>query len=201
MKSRPVRYSARKVLTVLLLLVMLPVWSQQNEYATPEDLPTFQLHASQSQYLPPAMYGTWSIHATVLKSNAPPWLHAPAATELWTLAKEGDEITLKNIVTNASASIQVDKVEGDTATFHHVANAPTRRIQVVETPTVTVDGDHLSGINRQSVILFDRKGNISATYDLEIRIEGTRLAGAKVTFGNSEEPPLEFEVAPIQFQD
>lgn len=162
---------------------------------------TFRLNVVQDQYLPPAMYGTWNIRATVLKTTAPPWFYSPAANEIWALQKEQDAVTLTNVVTHATASILVDKVDGDTATFHHEAKIPTRKMKILEVPTITVNGDKLSGINRQKIFVYNRQGEVLQSYDVDIHVSGQRLAGAQVTFGNPENRPLEFEVAPLQFKD
>jgi hypothetical protein len=162
--------------------------------------PTFQLNATETRYLPPAMYGTWSITATVLHTTAPRWLYAPASSELWTLGREGGFVTLKNLVTKAIATVQVDHAEGDTAIFHHIAHVPSRKLRVIETPTITVKGDRLTGINRQ-VVIFERKNKPPVSYIMEISLTGSRLSGAPVTFGNLGMPPPSFEIEPLRVQD
>jgi hypothetical protein len=184
-----------------LLCMLVPVWSQEVQDLPQPEMPTFKLNVIRDQYLPPAMYGTWSITATVLRSDAPTWLHSPGSHEIWSLAKINDEIILKNEANNAVTSIEVDRVEGNTATFHHEAKVPSRKIRIIETPTVTVDGDYLSGINRQNIIVQDRQGKVMQTYHLEIRLEGTRLTGANVVFKDTETIRPKFEVAPMQFEE
>lgn len=188
-------YSGLSLLLVGLLLI--PIGLSHAE----DDAPTFQLNLVQQQFLPPAMYGTWNIKATVLKSDAPPWQYLPEASEIWTLGREQDVVTLHNVITNATATVAVDKAEGNTATFHHEASDARQRIKIRETPTITVNGNQLSGINRQQ-ITFYRKGQPRATYYLEIQVEGTRLAGATAAFRHPEEmPDPVLEIAPLQFED
>jgi hypothetical protein len=190
------------VLLAACLWVVLPCALSQVPSFDDDNGTTFRLNASKSKNLPPAMYGTWSIHATVLESNAPYGTYQPSSSELWMLDKEDGVITLRNIITNAVASISVDRVVGNTATFHHVANVPDRGMRIVEMPTLTVSGDHLSGMNEQTVVFY-RGGQFAAAYNLKIQIEGTRLAGAKVTFSDTQtqNPVPRFEVAPLQFKD
>lgn len=192
----------KKIFLILIVCFFAQLCLQVQAYNNfNEDVPTFKLNVSQEQFLPPAMYGTWSIVATVLKSDAPPGAYAPYSNELWTLTRENNEIMLKNIVSNAAAKINVDKVEGNTATFHHIANAKHMRMKIIETPTVTVNLDSLKGMSRQEVIFYDKKGKPRFTYHLEMKIEGSRLADSRVTFKNPFENPPRFEIAPLQFQD
>lgn len=193
-----------------LLPVMLCTWSVlagMTVYAQdpprPDEAsgPTFKLQAVETRFLPPAMYGTWSITATVLSSSAPAWFFNPDAHELWSLDRTDTGVTLRNITNNASATVHVDAVEGNTATFHHLARVPSRRMEILETPTVTVNGNQLSGVNRQTITVYNRKGEPTARYHLLIQVEGQRLTEGQVTYGNPDAPPPEFEVAPLQYSD
>lgn len=180
------------VLILWMLAAMCPL-----VYAN-DDPPVIKLEVNESKYLPPEMYGTWSIKATIVNSDAPPDMYSPSGTELWTLGEDHGSVFIKNIITNAQASITVDQVQGNTATFHHLAQIPDRQMKIMEIPTVTVEGDKLSGINRQRVVFFRGKKKI-ADYNLEIKVEGTRLAGGQVTFGAPQTTP-DFEIAPIEEQ-
>lgn len=171
-----------------------PVWEEMNT-------PTFKLNASKIEHLPPAMYGTWGINARLIRTTAPPGMIAPETYEMWTLDKTADAVTLKNIVSNATTSIHIDKVEGNTATFHHTATSASKKFKLVEVPTVTVEGDRLSGVNRQKVFFYDPQGRVKRSYEADIAVEGTRLSGPKFTFRDPVEHPPDFEVAPIQFEN
>jgi len=162
------------------------------------DPPVIKVEVNESKYLPPEMYGTWSIKATILSTDAPADMYSPEGTELWTLGEDHGVVFIKNIITNAQASITVDQVEGNTATFHHLAQIPSREMKIMEIPTVTVEGDKLSGINQQRVVFF-RRGKKIADYSLKIKVEGTRLAGGQVTFGAPQAEP-DIEIAPIEVQ-
>ncbi len=183
----------------LLYATFFPVMAQE-EGAIDFDTPTFKLNVVEKRFLPPAMYGTWDIEATVLKSTAPPWLYMPSSSEVWTLQRDNGQVTLTNVVTNATASIEVDKVENDTATFHHVANVPDRNMKILEAPTLTVKGNHLDGVNRQQLSIIE-DGKIRAVYHIDVQIKGTRLTGAQLKFRDPEDMPGTFEVAPLQFED
>ncbi len=161
---------------------------------------TFKLNATKTLNLPPAMYGLWSIMARVVKSTAPIGIYSPDASEIWDLYKENDQIYLKNVVTNAIANIHVDQVQGDTATFHHSASTDDERMTVIETPTITVLGNKLNGINRQEIRLF-RRGKLMAVYHLEVQLQGSRLAGSKVLFKDPDFITPDFEVEPLRFEN
>ncbi len=169
--------------------------------ATDDNGTTFKLNVVKDQYLPPEMYGTWNIKATVIKSNAPPGWFLPYTVEMWTLNRENNRVTLQNIVNGASAQVTVDQVQGKTATFHRVARFPHER--VTETPTITVDGNRISGFNRWEVVVLDRKDKPKSVFNVEIQLEGTRLANAKKTFGNPDpdDKPFEFEIAPFEHEN
>ena len=146
------------------------------------------------------MYGTWSIRATVINTDAPPGYYTLRSDEVWTLEKENKDVTLRNVVTAAVTSVNVDNVEGNTATFHHEASARAERMKVMEVPTITVSGDTITGINRQLVTLYNGNGSVSQVFHLDIHIDGTRLAGAKVLFHDPDDTPKSFEVAPLEYK-
>lgn len=175
----------------------------QDESSLPaeDNAPTFKLNVIQSHYLPPAMYGTWSITTTVLRSTAPPGSYMPLGSEIWSLGQEQGDVILKNLATHAVTSVHVDQISGNTATFHHTADSPSQNLKILETPTITVTGNTLTGINRQEVTFYRNKKPV-ATYVLEIQVEGSRLAGAQVLFENpAGEHSPQFEVAPLHFKD
>lgn len=200
------RRKAEQPFTLIVMLLMagilcsLAPWGFSQEATSDPDGPTFSLNASETRFLPPAMYGTWNIETKVLKSNAPPWLFTHTGNELWTLSRDSGTVTLTNIVTHAAATITVDEVNGDTATFHHVATDTAQRMKIKETPTITVEGDKIYGINRQELTLL-RRGKPHSVFHLEIQLEGRRLAGAQVLFRDPEIYEPKLEVAPLQFED
>jgi len=186
---------------VVLIFAILALFCTQSPVGAQEAGRVLKATISQSQNLPPAMYGTWSIQATVTATTAPPWLFTPSTSEVWTLVKDNGVVVLKNVSTQASASIHVDKVQGNTATFHHEARIPSRRMRIIETPTVTVSSNSLTGVNRQT-LFFYRDDKLAETYTLDIQIQGTRLSGAAVQFGDADDRPApKFQVEPMRFQN
>ena len=156
---------------------------------------TLKGQISETLFLPQAMYGTWSIRATVVQSDAPLGEFQSVTNEIWTLARENDKVTIENIVTNAKASIHVEKVEDNIATFHHESESSDGSFAIYETPTVAVRKDSLIGSNDQ-VYVFYRNGREVERYHLKVNITGSRLAKQTRKFGPELEPNIEVE--PLQ---
>lgn len=160
---------------------------------------TFKLGVQKIKQLPPAMYGVWSIRITILETDLPPGLFELEGNDIWSLQRSETDVTLKNEVNQVATSINIDSVEGNRATFHHRFRI-SERTRVTEAPTIAVDGDKLDGINNQTVEIY-RKGKLAEVYHRTIRLEGTRLSGARFSFKDPENEPKSFEVAPLQFKN
>lgn len=132
---------------------------------------------SKTLYLPPAMYGQWTVTGTVRETNISGLV--PVANDIWVLQREGDLVTITNPVNGASASIEVDAVDGNTATFHR--SGQSNRVNRSETVTLTVNGDTLYGKNlrREEVI---RKGQVVKVNYAVFELQGTRIGGARAVF-------------------
>jgi hypothetical protein len=132
---------------------------------------------SKSLYLPPAMYGQWTVTGTVRETNIPDLI--PVANDIWVLQRSGDDVTITNPTNGASAAINVDAVNGDTATFHRAGG--TERMNRSEVVTLTVQGDTLYGRNlrREEVI---RKGKVVRVNYALFELQGTRISGASAVF-------------------
>ncbi|WP_373533268.1 hypothetical protein [Vampirovibrio sp.] len=132
---------------------------------------------SRTLYLPPAMYGQWTVTGTVRETNIADLI--PVANDIWVLQREGDAVTITNPTNGASAAINVDAVNGDTATFHRAG--VTDRVNRSELVTLTVQGDSLYGKNlrREEVI---RKGKVVRVNYAVFELQGTRISGASAVF-------------------
>lgn len=149
---------------------------------------------SKTLYLPPAMYGQWSIVGTLIESNARERF-SPVVNDTWILQREGNQVTISNPANGASATVSVDKVEGDQATFHRIVPDGRNRLYQ-ETPTITVKDDTLVGqcLNQISYV---REGEIQKEYYGLYRLEATRISGPRVRF----KPETEFEDPDIQIEE
>jgi hypothetical protein len=161
------------------------------------DKSVFQLGVSTTQYLPPPMYGTWQVRATLVSSSNPAYF-PPSSQDIWTLAQEGQTVTLSNPSTGAFATIAVNEVDGNRATFTHRADAG-RNHTIEENPSVTVDKDQLFGQTRNRLII-KRKGQVVQAYTAVYKISAVRIGGSRVQFGQPALPTdyPEFDIAPIQ---
>ncbi len=132
---------------------------------------------SKTLYLPPAMYGQWTVTGIVKETNISDLV--PVANDLWVLQRQGDEVTITNPVNGASASIQVDAVEGNTATFHR--SGQSAKAIRSETVTLTVNGDTLYGRNMRKEEII-RKGQVVKVNYALFELQGTRIGGARAVF-------------------
>lgn len=132
---------------------------------------------SKTLYLPPAMYGQWTVTGIVKETNITDLV--PVANDLWVLQRQGDEVIITNPVNGASASIQLDAVEGNTATFHR--SGQSAKAIRSETVTLTVNGDTLYGRNMRKEEII-RKGQVVKVNYALFELQGTRIGGARAVF-------------------
>ena len=143
----------------------------------------FQVTLSESHYLPPEMYGEWSVNATLIETNDPAFF-PPSAHDIWILGESNGQVNISNPATGASASINVDEVKGKTATFHRMI---VRNGQVFyEIPTITVDGDRLYGttLHRYELV---HNNQVTRRIYAKFQLSAIRLGGARIRFGDA--PP------------
>jgi hypothetical protein len=169
--------------------------------AKPVTIQPLEATISTTNFLPPAMYGQWSVVATLMESNTPNFF-TPQVTEIWVLEQSGNSVTISNPANGASATINIDKVKGNTATFHRMQySRPERRI--LESPTVTVDGDLMVGttLNALEVV---KNGKVVQGYYSKYSLKAERLGGARVKFGQSNfgsPEPDEFVIEKVRHSD
>lgn len=143
---------------------------------------------TKSLYLPPAMYGHWNIIGTLIRTNAPESF-GHSASDLWALERQGDQVTVTNLVNGASAAVNVDQVQGDTATFHRML--PLKRNVIFrESPTITVQGDKLHGTSLHQRLYYRNGKLVREEYGL-YELQATRINQARTQFrpGISEQEP------------
>ncbi len=173
-----------------------PAAAPTTTVAAPTQKP-FKLRATESYTLPPDMYGQWTVIATLLKSNMPQAINQ-RIYDIWQLNQASDKVSLSNPNTGAFATITVDDVEGNTATFHHKVVMKPGRQYLVERPTVSVNGNNMVGTTTHSYIITDRNGQVKHVYTALFRINAQRLSKSRVAFGSMNGPDLEIEdVQPV----
>ena len=184
------------ILWVLFLLMVLNAGSPRLVAVATEPRKPFILGVTESRYLPPAMYGQWSMTATLLSTNAPDYF-SPLIHDIWMLEQTGNQVVISNPSNGASAAITIDQVQGSTATFHRVVSeSPSQRF--IETPTVKVNADSLIGQTRAQVVWI-KNGQATRSISALYRLVGERVSGPGVRFGQDRNPPpKEFEIEEIR---
>lgn len=147
-----------------------------------------------SQYLPAEMYGQWSVTATLVEANAQNFFN-PLIYEIWVLEQSGDRVTISNPTTGASASVNVDKVVENTATFHRIQYANPQE-RVVEIPTITVDGNIIHGQTINQYEIF-KNGVLAKGFYARYHLTAERIKPSRIQFGRNE-APAEFEIERVQ---
>ncbi len=124
---------------------------------------------SEVQELPQGMYGVWKVTGSLLETNSPS-TYLRNTNDTWILRKDGSFVTLINPENGASATITVNEVHNDTATF-------TRKFvgfgqNEVERVTLTLDGDRFYGVD---VIYMEKAffGSIKS-YTARYKVSGER---------------------------
>lgn len=172
-----------------------PVEGQQTAQPVDKRQP-IKLSVTESFVLPPDMYGQWSVVATLVKTNLP-GQQKRRVYDIWQLSEAGNQVSLSNPNTGAFATITVDDVEGNTASFHHrVVMKPGRQF-LVERPTVTVVGDRMRGTTTHTYVHTSRNGQVERVYHALFKIEAARLAQNRVEFANPN-PALDLQIEDIQ---
>lgn len=163
------------------LVTPLREMTQSEPQTSPIQLPSggtpLKAGISKTLYLPPAMYGQWSVTGTVRETNISNL--DPVAVDIWVLQREGDAVTVTNPVNGATATVNVEAVEGNTATFHR--GGQSDRLTKTETVTLTVNGNYLYGKNLRREEISKNGKVVKIRYAL-FDLQGTRISGASAVF-------------------
>jgi hypothetical protein len=172
---------------------------------SPADIPAFtpgegkplSITVTKTLYLPPAMYGQWSVVSTLMEANAD--FFNPIINEIWILKREGDDVVLENPANGAKAAVSVDRVDGNTAVFHRIVPVGKNKIYS-ENPTVTISDDTLTGhiVNR---VQYLKNGRVAREYYSVYRLDAKRISGARIRFRPEDATAVpEFEIESVQNQ-
>jgi hypothetical protein len=127
---------------------------------------------TKSKDLPQELYGTWSVSSVVLETNQPE-LYRGKVSDIWTLQKNQDTITLTNPSTGATASITVDEVKGNTATFTRTAN--DGKVKEYEQVKITVVKDNFWGSDTIKIEYYNNKGKYLYTSSVKYDVTGKKI--------------------------
>ena len=191
--------SAALKVSLILLVAQATVFQTLAQEIQPENTTRgpIKVTLTQARFLPPAMYGQWSISAVLVKSNAPGYF-APVVNDIWVLERVDDQVTVTNPANGASATVNVDEVNGNTAVFHRRVDYPERHQIFWETPKVTVDGDRLFGITDHKLDTI-KDGEVTRHLFAQYELTARRIGGERVKFGPGvPSSELNFDVEDIQ---
>jgi hypothetical protein len=178
------------VMALAVQIQMQPAFAQERTPLT--------VTVSKSQYLPPAMYGQWSVSSRLVDTNAPDFF-APYIHEIWILERSGEAVVLTNPANGASAAVNVDSVEGDSAVFHREVPTQNGRILLMETHQLAVNGNHIKGANLNRIV-DNRNSARPGRYYGRYVLEAERMSDSRTRFKPEEElnPEPDIEIQDIQ---
>jgi len=131
---------------------------------------------TKSKELPQELYGTWSVSSAVIETNNPE-LYRKKGSDIWTLQRGQDIITLSNPVTGATASITVDEVKGNNAIFTRVNN--NDKFREKERVNITVDEDRFYGSDTIETEYY-KKGKYLYTSVVKYDVIGNKISGPAI---------------------
>lgn len=136
--------------------------------------PVFTIKVSESQSLPPDLYGTWQVTGYLISTNAP-YTFKRKTTDIWLLDQFKDKIRLANPDTGTQTFVTVNNVIRNRATFT-VRTQPTRKYEQLEQVHLKVDGDEFSGSSILR-IEYKQKNQLLRVEQALFKIIGTKLSG------------------------
>ncbi len=129
-----------------------------------------------SKELPKDLYGTWSVFSTVIDTDIPD-IFKKRGNDIWTLAKRNGIVTLSNPVTGAEASINVNEVRGNTATF--TRKDVSKKYQRTETVTLTVDGTNFFGEDYLKTDYYSKNKYLYSEF-IRYKVNAVKLSGPPI---------------------
>ena len=94
--------------------------------------------------------------------------------DYWTLKKDENNITLKNPISNAMASITIDEVNNKTLKFKKISYDGLEKI--VETPIITLKGDTFAGTDSILIEKYDNQGNLIDKAEIKFKVYGIKVS-------------------------
>lgn len=129
---------------------------------------------SMTDKVPIELYGSWKVEAICTKTTNK-MLFENNSIDIWTLARNGDIVTLTNPLSGARADISVNDVKGKTVKFMKKSKYVDE--ESVETPILTLQGDNFTGVDKINIRTLKNGKLIREDY-VEYQIKGTKISGA-----------------------
>ena len=129
--------------------------------------------------VPEMFYGSWRVVAKIDKQKGETYFK-PIAIDFWNLSRQGNVINLTNPFTGASASVNVDYVEGNLIRFTKVGNYDNKKL--TDVVDLKLNGDTFTGINTLTLETYSNFDNSLIKKDSAIYIlKGEKVSGQSIT--------------------
>ena len=128
--------------------------------------------------VPKTLYGSWRVTAKLDNTNNY-GTFKPQSVDMWTLSKTGNNITLSNPFTGASAQITIKTVEGNLIVFSK--KAPYDNKMLTDTVSIRLEKSTFSGINTlllEEFSLID--GHTIKSSNARYVIKGEKISGDNI---------------------
>lgn len=130
--------------------------------------------------VPNTFYGSWRVVAKIDKQKGDTYFK-PIAIDFWNLSRQGNVINLTNPFTGASASVNVDYVEGNLIRFTKVGSYDGNK-KLTDTVDLKLQGDTFTGINTLTLETYSNFDNSLIKKDSAIYIlKGEKVSGQSIT--------------------
>ncbi len=130
--------------------------------------------------VPNTFYGSWRVVAKIDKQKGETYFK-PIAIDFWNLSRQGNVINLTNPFTGASASVNVDYVEGNLIRFTKAGNYDGNK-KLTDTVDLKLQGDTFTGINTLTLETYSNFDNSLIKKDSAIYIlKGEKISGQSIT--------------------
>lgn len=130
--------------------------------------------------VPDTFYGSWRVVAKIDKQKGNTYFK-PIAIDFWNLSRQGNVIKLENPFTGASASVNVDYVEGNIIRFTKVGDYDGNK-KLTDTVDLKLDGETFTGINTLKLETFSNYDGKLIKNDSAIYIlKGEKISGQSIT--------------------
>lgn len=128
--------------------------------------------------IPKTFFGTWRVTAKLDDSNSY-GTFKPQGSDIWTLTRIGDIVTLSNPYTGAKAQITLKAVEENLIIF--TKKAPYDNKILTDTVSIRIDKNNFKGINTLSLdTLSNIDGHVIKTETARYLINGEKIAGENI---------------------
>ncbi len=123
--------------------------------------------------LPQEFYGTWTV-ISVMENTNNPELFRVRSSDIWSLERNGDNITLLNPTNGAYATITVDEVSGQRAIFSRIKQE--KDLTENEIVEITVQEDNFYGTD--TIVMKQYKNGQRIKTDIvKYKVKGYKISG------------------------